>query len=151
MESQARITEWEAEFRRLEREYPERPKLVYLASCYRSAQGEHGVDKYIHEASVLARQLWKLGLVVHCGVKNTAFFSGPDVPEMCWLRGDFEIIRRCDGFVLHPNWEDSEGAKLELEVARECGLPVFFMPDNWRKLANWAKGGVTNDVCGVGA
>ena len=44
METRARIVEWQAEFRRLTRDYPARPKLVYLSSCYRSARGEHGVD-----------------------------------------------------------------------------------------------------------
>ena len=148
MEARARITEWEAEFRRLEREYPVRPKLIYLASCYRSARGEHGVDQYIHEASVLARKLWKLGLGVLCPVKNTAFFGGIDIPDFCWLRGDFEMIRRCDGLVLHPNWESSRGADAERTVALAEGIPVFYLMEQWGKLAVWAKDGV-QEVCNV--
>lgn len=145
MEAQERITEWRAEHKRLLRDYPVHPKVVYLASCYRSARGEHGVDQYVHEASVLARKLWKLGLAVICPAKNTAFFGGSDIPDQCWLLGDFAMIRRCDGFVLHPNWESSRGAAAELQVAQDAGLPIFYMTDGWTKLARWAKGG--NDQC----
>ena len=145
MEAQARITEWKAEYKRLLRDYPKNPKVVYLASCYRSARGEHGVDKYIHEASVLARKLWKIGLAVICPAKNTAFFGGMDCPDWIWLDGNSAFIRRCDGFVLHPNWETSAGAEAERQVAVELGLPIFYMPDQFNKLAHWAKGG--NGLC----
>lgn len=146
MESEAKIREFEASFDRLYREYPEDPKVVYLASCYRSARGEHGVECNVHEASVLARRLWKLGLAVICPVKNTSMFGGIDVPDDCWLLGDFAMIRRCDAIVMHPNWETSSGAKQELEVARKHGLPVFYLMEHWRKLAAWAKKGASREV-----
>src|SRR5579859_1562807 len=139
MESDAKIIEWRAEFKRLNAEFPDRPKIVYLTSCYRSGRGEHGVDLYIADASELARKIWKLGLGVICPVKNTAFFGGIDIPDMCWLKGDFEMIRRCDALVMHPNWETSSGARMELEVAQEQGLPIFYLMSQWRKLAAWAK------------
>lgn len=141
MESSARIREFDAEYKRLEREYPQNPKIVYLASCYRSARGEHGVDLHIAEASVVARKLWKLGLSVICPVKNTAFFGGCDIPDECWLLGDCAMIKRCDAIVMHENYETSAGARRELECAREAGIPAFFLMKDWRKVAAWAKGG----------
>ena len=139
MESLKQITKWKTEYRRLEREYPEQPKVVYLASCYCSGRGEHGVDKYIHEAGILARRIWKLGLAVLCPVKNTAFFSGIDIPDKCWFYGDFEMLRRCDALIVHSNGSHSEGAQEEAKVAGEIGIPVFYLMERWRALAAWAK------------
>ena len=141
MESLEQLTKWKTEYRRLEREYPEQPKVVYLASCYRSGRGEHGVDQYIHEAGILARKIWKLGLSVFSPVKNTAFFSGIDIPDRCWICGGFEILRRCDALVVHSNGSHSEGAQEEVRVAGQTGIPVFYLMERWRALAAWAKKG----------
>src|SRR5579859_4747751 len=143
MESQTRISEFRQSYQRLNREYPVNPKLVYLASCYRSARGEYGVKEHIESAAQMARAIWKLGLAVICPAMNTAFFSGIDVPDTFWLTGDFVMVRRCDGIVMHPNWEESTGAQAELVEARLHGLPIFFIDEgykgDWKKLAAWAK------------
>ncbi len=143
MESTSRQSEFTQSYDRLNREYPLDPKLVYLASCYRSAQGEYGVTRYFEDASHVARAMWKLGLAVICPVKNTSHFGGTDVPDQVWLTGDFAMIRVCEAIVMHPNWESSVGAKDELEEAKRHGKRVFFLEDNfkgdWKKLAAWAK------------
>jgi hypothetical protein len=55
------------------------------------------------------------------------FFDGAfGLHRDTWLKGDFEIIPRCDGIFMLPRWEDSEGAKAELELAREKGLKELF-------------------------
>ncbi len=143
MESATRQSEFKQSFERLDREYPANPKRVYLASCYRSSQGEYGVTRYIEEASHVARAMWKLGLAVLCPVKNTSHFGGSDVPDQVWLTGDFAFIDVCEAIVMHPNWEISSGARAELDYAKGLGLRVFYLEDgfkgDWKKLAAWAK------------
>ncbi len=139
MESKARQSEFEQSHERLSREYPADPKIVYLASAYRSARGEYGVTEHINAALPVARAIWKLGLACICPVLNTAHFGGCDVPDEVWLAGDFAILRRLDAIVMHENSEASEGAQQELKVARNEGLPVFYLPKDWRLLAAWAK------------
>ena len=139
MESPEQLAKWKRECRRLEREYPEQPKVVYLASCYHSERGEHGVDQYIHEAGILARKIWKLGLAVLCPMKNIAFFDGIDIPDTCWLHGNSEMLRRCDALVIHSNKELSEGIQEEISVAGDKGIPVFYLMERWKALAAWAK------------
>lgn len=43
------------------------------------------------------------------------------------LRKDLRELCDCDGIVLLPGWERSEGANLELHVAHRLGLEVFFI------------------------
>lgn len=139
MESEARVQEFAASRNRLLAEYPERPKIVYLASCYRSARGEYGVREHIEAAAPVARAIWKLGLGCICPVMNTAYLGGCDIPTKVWLYGDFEMIRRCDGLVAHENAPDSLGAQKEIAVAFDAGVRIFHLPQDWRKLAAWAK------------
>ena len=148
METQDKITEWRAEYKREMRDYPIDAKVVYLASSYRSARGEYGTCEYIQEAADWARKLWKIGLAVISPVLNTAHFSGEDVPNMVWLLGDFAIIRKCNALVVHPNAMEgsvvtSRGVKVEIEMARSVDIPVFYLPESFGKLCKWAKFGTT--------
>lgn len=34
-------------------------------------------------------------------------------------------LMRCDALVALPNWRDSEGARLEVAVAKACGIPCY--------------------------
>lgn len=43
-----------------------------------------------------------------------------------WLKIDFAMLDACDAIVLHPNWEDSMGAKREIVHAWETNKDVWF-------------------------
>jgi len=108
-------------------------KIVYVAGKY---LGNCDWETYlnIHHAKVEARKLWDEGWAVICPHANTAFFGGvgerdkenPNGDWQRWLKGDLEIISRCDAIYMLNNWEDSKGAKLELVKAKELGLLVIF-------------------------
>lgn len=57
----------------------------------------------------------------------------------CWLRADILIMLDCDGVVFGVGWPGSTGAKLEMNVAASCGLPLYFDDD---------RVGVIRDTCG---
>lgn len=48
----------------------------------------------------------------------------------CWLRADILVMLECDAVVFGVGWPASTGAKLELNVAASCGLPLYFDDDS---------------------
>ena len=51
-----------------------------------------------------------------------------------WLKGDLAILAKCDAMILTEDWERSEGAVAERELALEHGIPVFH---TLRQLDEW--------------
>lgn len=44
----------------------------------------------------------------------------------CHLKGDIAALLECDAIVMLRDWEHSAGARLEMLVAAQCGMPVWF-------------------------
>ena len=65
-----------------------------------------------------------MGFVALCPHQNTAFFGGACEDEV-WLKGDLELISRCDAVCLVWGWQRSEGTRAEIEFAKSKGIPVF--------------------------
>ena len=97
--------------------------VIYVAGKY-TADTEWGIWNNIEHASREARKLWKDGWAVICPHKNTSFFGGEDDRDL-WLRGDLEILSRCDAIFLLLDWQRSEGATKEYERAVELGLRIY--------------------------
>ena len=114
-------------------------KLVYTAGKYRGGT-IWGTRQNIRLAELVMGDLVCMGLSVICPHKNTALMDGivsPNDHEV-WLAIDLEMLKRCDAIVMLPNWINSEGAKAELEKAKEWGLDVFFYPRDIKKLMRYA-------------
>lgn len=102
-------------------------KLIYTAGPYNDKRGEYYVLQNIMSARDAALFIWRNGGVAICPHLNTAFFDGAfGLHRDTWLKGDFEIIPRCDAIFMVSGWDNSEGAKAELELAREKGLKELF-------------------------
>lgn len=101
-------------------------KVAYVAGPYR-ADSIRGVQQNIERASDVAFKYWHKGYAVVCPHKNTALFDGKAFEDATiWLDGDLEILKRCDVIVMMKNYEDSEGAKAELEFAKKHGLEIIY-------------------------
>jgi hypothetical protein len=99
-------------------------KIIYIAGRYRSSC-EWGLEQFLREAEDAAIRLWSEGWAVICPHKNTAHFGGANgIPDEVWLKGDMEILSRCDALYLLDNWKDSSGAAAEFEYAISHGIPV---------------------------
>ena len=100
-------------------------KLIYIAGPY-TADTIWGVVQNIRNAEQAALEYWRKGYAVICPHKNTALFdgAGPD-----WLKGDLEMLRRCDALVRLPKWFGSEGARTEVREARLHNIPVWDYPE----------------------
>ena len=42
------------------------------------------------------------------------------------MRVDLKMLLECDAICMMDGWEESKGAKLELDVASTCGLTVYY-------------------------
>lgn len=52
------------------------------------------------------------------------FGGDPTRERFEYMREDIKALLECDLVVLLPGWENSEGAKLEVEVAKQCNIPI---------------------------
>lgn len=103
-------------------------KIAYISGKYR-AKTEIELERNIDLAREYALKYWNSGFAVICPHSNTAHFGGA-APDEVWLEGDFEFLRRMnqdgDVIVMIPGWGESEGAKLELDLAKELGIQVIY-------------------------
>jgi Domain of unknown function (DUF6378)/Domain of unknown function (DUF4406) len=54
-------------------------------------------------------------------------FGGDTTREYAdYMRLDIPQLAKCHGIVILPGWETSEGARLEIEIARHLGLDFFY-------------------------
>jgi nucleoside 2-deoxyribosyltransferase len=99
--------------------------LIYLAGKYSG-----NVEENIANARKIAIELWEAGYYVICPHLNTARF---ETDCRCtyenYMRGDMEMLARCDAVVMLPEWEGSMGAVRERGRANDCGIPVFEYPE----------------------
>jgi hypothetical protein len=105
-------------------------KVIYIAGKYRDPRGEYYVRTNIRQAESAALFVWQHGGVGFCPHKNSAGLAGAEgLPEHIWLDGYLVMLHRCDALWAIDNWEDSEGAMVEVEEARKLGIPVLFNQD----------------------
>lgn len=98
--------------------------ILFISGPYR-AKTPYGIKQNIEAAEKVALKYWKKGNTVICPHKNTAFFDG-ELPDERWLKGDLEILSRCDGIVMMRNWKDSEGAMEEWQYAKSHGMNIIY-------------------------
>lgn len=110
-------------------------KIAYVAGPYR-AQSEYLVKKNIRAAEEIGVKLWYYGFIAIVPHLNTQFFGGAyGMPDDVWLKGDLEILKRCDIVVVTPNWEFSSGTKEEIALAEKLGIDVYYWSKELHRLA----------------
>lgn len=101
-------------------------KVIYIAAKYR-AKTEWEVAQNIRAEEQAAIFVWQHGAAALCPHKNTAMLGGvPGCPDHVWLRGDSEMLVRCDAVFAIRGWRESTGASEEVEIARMNRIPVLF-------------------------
>lgn len=96
-------------------------KVIYVAGPYR-ARTAVGVGLNILRARRAALFVWQHGGVALCPHLNTAFFDG-HAPDETWLKGDLELLKRCEAVWLIGGWTRSVGAITESAAAECLRLP----------------------------
>ena len=57
------------------------------------------------------------------------FDGNTDLPKEVYMRKDIEELLKSDVVALLPGWELSTGAQLEVEVAKQCGIPIRLLEE----------------------
>jgi hypothetical protein len=99
--------------------------IIYISGKY-SDDTQEKIDVNIALARKHAIKLWEAGYTVICPHLNTANFEKDcSIKWEDYIKGDLEIVSRCDAVVMLHNMNDSQGALMERTVALEKGIPVF--------------------------
>jgi len=118
-----------------------RNKLIYVAGKYspKSIKNSERVPEYIQKrvyhdrikkniefAREHAVKIWESGFTAIVPHLNTFHFEDDcNCNYEDYMVGDFEILSRCDGIYLLPNYAESPGALRERRQARHLRLPMF--------------------------
>ncbi len=117
--------------------------LIYVAGRF-SAPTREGVEANIHAAALVGLEVAKLGACPVVPHSNTSLPEYEDVqPYQFWIEATMEMLRRCNGVVLVPGWEESSGARGEVAEAQRLGLPVF---RTLAELEHWLRPSLAGDV-----
>jgi len=99
-------------------------ELLFISGAYR-ADTVKGRSQNIKRARAAAIRMWQAGYAVICPHLNTAHFDGL-CDDSVWLEGDLEMLRRCDVIYMMKGWQDSEGARAELNHAMLWGTEILY-------------------------
>ena len=79
-----------------------------------------------------------MGFAVVCPHSNSAFMDRC-ASDTAFLRGDIEMLKRCDAIVLMPGFKKSTGAVEEYFAAQTHNIPKFHVayPSFERDIARW--------------
>ncbi|MCI0628570.1 MAG: DUF4406 domain-containing protein [Acidobacteria bacterium] len=108
--------------------------LAYVSGPYRDYRGEWFVRQNIREAEAVALELWRMGFAVICPHKNSEGFGGAAGDPEPWISGDLLVVERSDLIVMLPRWQESEGARIEMNHATESRIPVYYWPSQRLRL-----------------
>lgn len=95
---------------------------VYIAGPM-SGYPSHNYDQF----NLAAECLRRVGYEVENPAENDD--GSQDKPRQFYVKLDIERILRSDAVALLPGWQNSTGAKLEVRMAQELGLPLY---DAWQ-------------------
>ncbi len=109
-------------------------KIVYVAGKFRGPTA-WDIAENVRIAERVGLEVARAGAMPLIPHANTALFHGQGT-EQFWIEGTLELLRRCDAVLCCHNWKDSVGARGEVELARNLGLPVFELPAH---LLHWLR------------
>ena len=104
-----------------------RPLRIYCAGPY-SAETKGQRDQNIEVARVHTAMLIKAGHYPFCPHTMTARFDDdfPEIEYEHYMTMFYEWLRHCNAIYLLPNWQLSNGTSIEIGLANELELDVYY-------------------------
>ncbi len=125
-------------------------KIVFISGPLTT--GWDGKDREFILNNILRAEKYQIALInagvgVFCAHTHTSMHheKGSTAPESYYYQLDMEFLKRSsDALLAMPGWEQSKGAKAEVEWAMAHNLPVFYPNSHTQiqKIVRWAKGEV---------
>lgn len=111
-------------------------KLIYVAGPY-TGKTHSEIDDNIEKAEAASIVLFQKGWNVFTPHKNTAHYEKYEavagLTYHTWIETTADMLRRCDAIFMMKEWERSSGAKAELVIAQEMGIPIFYEVNGFPK------------------
>lgn len=80
--------------------------------------------RHIWRASKYAVGVWELGAIAYCPHTSTGYLYSPR-HESSFLAGHNQLLQYCDAALTIPGWDESAGARAEVNAMHAQGKPVF--------------------------
>lgn len=108
-----------------------RPLRIYVAGKY-TDENQAQRDRNIEVARLHAAMLIKAGHYPFCPHTMTARFEDdhPEIEYQHYIRMFCHWLRYCDAGYVLENWRSSNGTLIEIRLAEELRLPLYFKPDD---------------------
>lgn len=91
-----------------------------------------GTKDYIARFSIASLRLESKGYsVVNPAMVNAMLPKDTTYDE--YMAMSFAMMDLCDGIYMLDGWENSKGAKMEFERAKEKGMNIYFQTAEWKQ------------------
>ena len=103
-------------------------KKVYVAGAISAPSIEDGL-KNIRKGIVAGAELLKLGYspyVPHLDYQFNLVQDKVHIDVETYYKHDLEWLKLCNCMLVLPGWESSRGVNNEIEIAEQCGIPIYF-------------------------
>lgn len=101
-------------------------KQIYVAGSY-TAESIEKIEQNVDRAVACCVELMRHDAYPRCPhILGYATYDEVDKPWEWWMQATGEDLARCDAVLVIPFSDDSKGTQIEIRIAREIGLPVFF-------------------------
>jgi len=110
-------------------------KVIYIAGPFRAPTAWQ-IEKNVRAAEEVAHWVWMQGHVALCPHTNTRFFNGEGTDQL-WIDGTLELMWRCDGMLLVPDWQHSVGTNGEVRQATQRKMPYFEYATEHHEFLRW--------------
>jgi len=107
-------------------------RRCYVAGPFRDKNPQQ-MAAHVLTAQAAAVALAQIGVAPYCPHSNLGHAYGL-IDEAVAMSINESFLRDCDALLLLPGWGNSEGARQELALAKQRGLPVFRSP---HEVAAW--------------
>lgn len=100
--------------------------LIYISGPYNGSTA-FDIARNIRNAYDVRDDLITKGWAVICPHANTANTNNDNAYTYFHMQAT--ILSRCDAIYMLRGWEESEGAQMEHQMAKDFGIAVYYQPE----------------------